>query len=131
MMEYKKIFLKFLVLTLVTVLNISCFLADPIKSLMPPVTFPLSRSVIGYVIITDSYTQLLDKVGSDAVSLGVLRQGTILPVLERRILPVNDKMEVWLQVSSKEIGWIKETVGRVFDTEAQAETALKKYVKGP
>ena len=125
MMEYKKIFLKFLVLTLV-----SCFLADPIKSLMPPVTFPLSRSVIGYVIITDSYTQLLDKVGSDAVSLGVLRQGTILPVLERRMYTINDKMEVWLQVSSKEIGWIKETVGRVFDTEAQAETALKKYIRG-
>lgn len=130
MIEYTKIFLKYIIVCFAAVFTTSCFLADPIKSLKPPATFPLSRSVVGYVIITDSYTQLLDKVGSDAVSLGVLRQGTILPVLERRMYTINDKMEVWLQVSSKEIGWIKETVGRVFDTEAQAETALKKYIRG-
>ncbi|MCA1950978.1 MAG: hypothetical protein LDL24_10425 [Treponema sp.] len=102
----------------------SCFLASPEKELKPPATFPLSRSALGYVLITDTYTQLLDSLGNNSVSLGVLRKGSILPVLERRIVQSESKAERWILVMAQERGWIRESSGRLFATEAQAKTAL-------
>lgn len=102
----------------------SCFLASPEKELKPPATFPLSRSALGYVLITDTYTQLLDSLGNNSVSLGVLRNGAILPVLERRIVQNDSKAERWILVMAQEKGWIRESSGRLFATEAQAKTAL-------
>jgi len=94
--------------------NVSCFLSNPAKELHPPPTFPLSRTVLGYVVITDSFTQLLDRPGSEGVSLGVLRKGTILPVLERRMVQDNNQAERWIFVSAAEKGWVRESAGQVF-----------------
>mgnify|MGYP001385155014 CR=1 FL=1 len=120
----------FIVLS-VSLSSLSCFLSNPEQQLHPPATFPLSRSVLGYVMITDSYTQLLDRYGREGVSLGVLRKGTILPVLERRILQVGEApAERWILVAAEEKGWIRESSGNMYQTQAQAQTALKNLLQG-
>jgi len=82
-------------------------------------------------MITDSYTQLLDRYGREGVSLGVLRKGTILPVLERRILQVGEApAERWILVAAEEKGWIRESSGNMYQTQAQAQTALKNLLQG-
>ncbi|AEJ19582.1 hypothetical protein [Gracilinema caldarium] len=126
----KRIVWVFIVLS-VSLSSLSCFLANPEQQLHPPVTFLLSRSVIGYVVITNSYTQLLDHYGRKGVSLGVLRKGTILPVLERRILQDGESTtERWILVSGEEKGWIRESSGKMYQTQAQAQTALKNLLQG-
>jgi len=110
--------------------SVSCFLSKPEDTIYPPATHPLSRSVLGFVVITDSYTQLLDRLGSEGVSLGVLRRGTILPVLERRLMQGESKTESWIFVAAEEKGWIREASGQVFQTETQAKTALRNLLQG-
>ncbi len=107
----------------------SCFLSSPEKELRPPATFPLTRATLGYVLITDTYTQLLDSLGKNSVSLGVLRKGAILPVFERSIVQNENKAERWILVMAQEKGWIRESSGLLFATEAQAKTALNSMQK--
>jgi hypothetical protein len=125
-----KHFFPVIIIFYVSLSSVACFLSSPESKLHPPATFPLSRSVLGYVVITDSYTQLLDRRGSEGVSLGVLRKGTILPVLERRLMQGEAKTESWIYVAAEEKGWIRESSGQVFQTEGQAKTALRNLLQG-
>jgi len=125
----KRLFASISILLLSLMIS-SCFLSPPDKQLSPPATFPLSRTLLGYVLITDSYTQLLDRRGNDGGALGVLRKGTILPVIERRIMSGDEKTEIWLYVAAEEKGWIRESSGQLFQTETQAKTALRTLLQG-
>lgn len=93
------------------------------ERIMPPSSPPLSRSVIGYGMLTDSYTHILDQPESDAVSLGYLREGTVVPVLERRMIEQNNKKESWVLVKGSIEGWLKEESLVIYENEAQAKTA--------
>jgi mannose-6-phosphate isomerase-like protein (cupin superfamily) len=91
--------------------------------IVPPSAPPLTRSVIGYGMLTDSYTHILDQPQQGAVSLGYLREGTIVPVLERRMIEQNKKTESWVFIKGNYEGWLKEESIVIYENEAQAKTA--------
>jgi hypothetical protein len=92
---------------------------------LPPVTPPLSRSVIGYGVISVSYTHVFDEPLRRAVSLGYLRRGSIAEVLERRLVNSRDGTESWVLVGGDYRGWIMEETIQIYDNMAQAQTAAE------
>lgn len=88
-----------------------------------PLTRPLSRYVIGYGVVNANYTHILDKQGESGKSIGFLRRGTIVEILERRPVVRGDKAEIWVLASGSYEGWLKETELRVYPSRVQAQTA--------
>ena len=91
--------------------------------LVPPPTPPLSRSVIGYGVVSSSYTQVLNEPSPESVSLGYLRRGAVVEILERRIINSRQTPEPWIRVSHVYQGWITEEGVQIYHNEAQAMTA--------
>lgn len=104
-----------------------CFLWNTDDFSDPPPSPPLSRNVIGYGVIKLSYIHILDSPDPSAVSLGYLRQGTIVEVLERRSIRMGDSLVSWLLVGADHNGWLQEDHLMLYDTEAQAKTAAELY----
>jgi hypothetical protein len=100
----------------------SCARRHLSDDIIPPVTSPLSRPVIGYGVISSSYTHVLDKRGDDGTALGLLRRGSVVEILERRPVLRGDKAESWVFASGNFSGWLKEEEVRVYSSRAQAET---------
>jgi hypothetical protein len=92
---------------------------------LPPATPPLSRSVIGYGVISVSYTHVFDEPMRRAVSLGYLRRGSVAEVLERRLVNNRDGTESWVLVHGNYQGWIREEGIQIYDNAAQAQTAAE------
>jgi hypothetical protein len=94
------------------------------NGIAPPLTSPLSRPLIGYGVIIVSYTSVVDEPNlTGGVSLGILRKGTVAPVLERRRINVKGKIESWILVEGSYAGWLREETLEIFENEAQAKTA--------
>jgi hypothetical protein len=93
----------------------------------PPLTYPLSTPLIGYGVINASYTLLMDKPEQGGVSLGYLRRGAPVKVIERRSVSGHDSMESWVLVEGNEEnpveGWIRENVADIYENEFKAKTA--------
>jgi hypothetical protein len=97
---------------------------------------PLSREEIGYGVVNVSYTHAADEPGGRGVSLGYLRRGSVVRILERRI-PGRaaggtsggpSAAESWVLVEGRGAGfnapgWLPESVIDIYSTEAQAGTA--------
>jgi hypothetical protein len=113
-----------LLLLLMSVLFVSCN-KNQDDFVIPPSAPPLSRSVIGYGILINSYTHILDKPEQGAVSLGYLREGAVVPVFERRMIEQNRKTESWVFVKGTIDGWLKEESVVIYENEAQAKTAAE------
>jgi hypothetical protein len=79
--------------------------------------------VIGYGVISSSYTQVLNEPSPESVSLGYLRRGAVVEILERRIISFREKTEPWIRVNNVYRGWIKEEGVQIYVHEAQAMTA--------
>jgi hypothetical protein len=95
---------------------------------LPPSTPPLSRPVIGYGVVNVSYTHLVKAPGEGELSLGYLRRGSLIRVLERRAAPEGKNAEAWVLVEGsfpqgRERGWLRESVVDIYDNEFQAQTA--------
>jgi hypothetical protein len=104
--------------------------------LAPPPMPPLSREEIGYGVVNVSYTHLADESGGLGLSLGYLRRGSVVRILERRIpapggaggrrpgtLP-----GAWVLVEGRgaeAAGWLPESVIDVYPSESQARTAAE------
>lgn len=93
--------------------------------MLPPSTPPLSRPVIGYGVVNVSYTHLVEEPGEGELSLGYLRRGSLIRVLERR---AGKNAESWVLVEGPfpqghERGWLRESVVDIYDNEFQANTA--------
>jgi hypothetical protein len=88
-----------------------------------PLTRPLSRYVIGYGVVNANYTHILDKQGENGKSIGFLRRGSIVEILERRPVVRGDKAEIWVFASGNYRGWLKENELRIYPSKAQALTA--------
>jgi hypothetical protein len=101
----------------------SCGRAPEELPLSLPPTPPLSRSVIGYGVISSSYTQVLNEPSPESVSLGYLRRGAVVEILERRIINFRNTPEPWIRVNNIYRGWIKEEGVQIYVNEAQAMTA--------
>ncbi|MDR0525858.1 MAG: hypothetical protein LBG90_08335 [Spirochaetaceae bacterium] len=93
--------------------------------IIPPPTHPLSRSVVGYGVIKASFTRVMHSPEPAGVSLGYLRRGAVVRVLERRSLGSPGRRESWVLVEGNFRGWLQEDeqVIDIYDLEAQAGTA--------
>jgi hypothetical protein len=94
-------------------------------AILPPPTPPLSRSVIGYGVISVSYTHVVSEPSPSGFSLGYLRKSSIVEVLERRSVNNGGVTESWVLVGDSFRGWLKEDVIHVYDSEAKARTAAE------
>ncbi|MDR1566693.1 MAG: hypothetical protein LBS48_05360 [Treponema sp.] len=98
--------------------------------LNPPPTNPLARAFIGYGVVNASFTHVLEEPKQDSPSLGYLRRGSLVTILERRSVTVSDRSEAWLLISADQgasggviQGWLREAVVDVYDNESRARTA--------
>ena len=102
-----------------------CTLAGclPKADIDPPSTPPLSRPVIGYGVVTAPYTRLLDEPSRNAVTLGFVRERTVLPILERTLVQDGDTLLYWVYAEGEYQGWFPETEISLFDNRYKAQTA--------
>jgi hypothetical protein len=101
----------------------SCERNSSEEDIVLPVTPPLSRSVIGYGVVNANYTRILDQQGNEGKSIGFLRKGQIVEILERRPVVVDEEAEMWVRASGPHTGWLKENELRVYSAKSQALTA--------
>ncbi|MCL2130488.1 MAG: hypothetical protein FWH35_09060 [Treponema sp.] len=104
-------------------------------SFIPPVTHPLKREYIGFAVITGSFTHLLDEPGGD-LSKGYLRRGTVVRILERRLVTIRENPEPWVLAEgnysgpgSPSQGWLQESSVDIYDNESRAVTASKAIIQ--
>ncbi|GHT73383.1 hypothetical protein FACS1894124_1670 [Spirochaetia bacterium] len=115
-----------LVLALIWALAVvSCDKESRELAIVPPVTPPLSRSVIGYGVISVSYTHVVAEPNQSGLSLGYLRKGSIVEVLQRRLVNRGGSGEAWVFVEGSYRGWLREDVIQVYDNEGRARTAAE------
>jgi hypothetical protein len=103
----------------------SCRQKEDIR-LSPPAMAPLSRGEIGYGVVNVSYTHVAGEPGGRGLSLGYLRRGSVVRILERRVPGGAEPPEIWVRVEGRDAGtagWLPEQVIDVYSTEAQARTA--------
>jgi len=91
----------------------------------PPGTFPLSQSYIGYGVINVSFTRLSVDIEESGSSAGYLRQGSVVRIIERRLVKNEGKTETWVLVEGAAKGWLKESLIDIYGNESQAVTAAK------
>jgi len=103
----------------------ACNLKKEEKPVSPPITFPLSQSYIGYGVINVSYTRLSAGIEESASSAGYLRQGSVVRIIERRLIKNEEKTEAWVLVEGTSKGWVKESLIDIYGNESQAVTASK------
>jgi hypothetical protein len=98
---------------------------DGEEKILPPSTPPLSRPVIGYGVISVSYTHVVSEPSSSGFSLGYLRKSSLVEILERRSVSSGGAVESWVFVEGSSRGWLREDVIQVYDSEAKARTAAE------
>jgi hypothetical protein len=104
----------------------SCGKAPPENAIVLPETPPLSRAFIGYGVINANYTHIFSKIGDESSTLGFLRKGAIVEVLERRSVAEGNTVEYWVFAAAENYsGWLRESGLRVYASSAQALTAAK------
>ena len=131
---------------LILIILVSCFSGCKRSQteipVVPPATHPLAREYIGYGVVNVSFTHLLNEQGSGGVSLGYLRKGTVVRIIERKTVVNKGITESWVlaegnyqaqNASGQNVpaqgsvsrGWLLETALDVFDNESRANTASK------
>jgi hypothetical protein len=102
---------------------------------IPPLTSPLSQTFIGFGVVNVSYTRVAaqpeeDNLADDSAensagtaSPGYLRRGSVVRILQRRLVKSQEKPESWVLVNGSCTGWLKESLVDIYDTESQARTA--------
>jgi hypothetical protein len=94
------------------------------RRIVPPATSPLSRSSLGYGVVSDTYAHILETRGDNTTSVGILREGAIIRAVARQPVIKNGKAQSWIYAHSNTLsGWIDETALQLYDTLAQAKTA--------
>jgi hypothetical protein len=99
--------------------------------LIPPATNPLTREFIGYGVVNESFIHVVREPRQNEASLGYLRKGSLVKIIERRALTNRGNVEIWVLVDAeytgtpegKIQGWLMENTLNVFDTESRALTA--------
>jgi len=101
----------------------ACNLKKEEKPVSPPLTFPLSQSYIGYGVVNVSYTRVSAGIEENGASAGYLRQGSVVRIIERRLVKNEGKTEAWVLVDGTSKGWLKESLIDIYGNESQAITA--------
>jgi hypothetical protein len=81
-------------------------------------------------VVNVSYTHLAEEPGEGSLSLGYLRRGSLIRVLERRAVLAEESAESWVLVEGpfprgQERGWLRESLVDIYDNEFQANTAAE------
>jgi hypothetical protein len=116
--------LVFLILISITGFG-SCTKGSEHIAMVPPPTPPLSRNFLGYGVISVSYIQVLNEPIRGAESLGYLRRGSLVRVLERKMVEHQGVFESWILAEGNYRGWLWENEVRIYNNEAQAKTAAE------
>jgi hypothetical protein len=95
------------------------------KPIVLPASPLLSRDFIGFGVIVVSYTHVLDKPQSNALSQGYVRRGSIVKVLERRLVRKDGEGRPWVLIEGDYQGWLEESNMQIYDNEPQAKTAAE------
>ena len=104
----------------------ACDLKKEEKPINPPPTFPLSQSyIVGYGVVNVSYTRVNVNTDESGQSAGYLRQGSVVRIIERRLVKNEGKTEAWVLVEGTAKGWLKEPLLDIYGNENQAVTASK------
>ena len=93
---------------------------------IPPLTSPLSGSFVGYGVVNVSYTRVTAQPEDDAAgaaSPGYLRRGSVVRILQRRLVKNQEKLDPWVLVDGSSTGWLRESQVDIYDSEGQARTA--------
>jgi len=122
-MKIKYILRQIILAALVSLSICACMLKKEEKAVSLPLTFPLSQSYIGYGVINVSYTKVNAGTDENGESAGYLRQGSVVRVLERRLVKNEGKTEIWVLVEGSSKGWLKESLIDIYGNESQAITA--------
>ncbi|MDR2518508.1 MAG: hypothetical protein LBD13_03730 [Spirochaetaceae bacterium] len=107
------------------ILSCACTRNTSEITIVPPPTHPLSRSVIGYGVVSNPYTRVVLDPDRSEVSLGYLRRGSVVRVIERRSVNNRGTAESWVLVEGNYQGWLPEMVIDIYDLEAKAATAAE------
>jgi hypothetical protein len=96
--------------------------------LVPPVTHPLMRELVGFGVINVSYTHMLENPAEGSLSRGYLRKGSVVKIIERRPVNKRGNAEMWVLAEGAEPrgqsrGWLREQLVNIYDNEFQANTA--------
>jgi hypothetical protein len=105
--------------------------------IIPPATNPLDRNFIGYGVINGSFVRLTEEPRRDGVSLGYIRKGALIKIIERRLITNREYAEVWILaeaeysggVGGKIEGWLPEDFAEIYDNESRAFTASEAMAK--
>ena len=92
---------------------------------IPPVTAPLSGNYIGFGVITVSYTHISGEPEEGSASLGYMRGGAVVQVLERKTVTSGKSPCSWVLIQESQRGWLKEEVMDIYDNESRAKTAAQ------
>jgi hypothetical protein len=94
---------------------------------IPPLTSPLSQTYIGFGVVNVSYTRITAQPEEDSsegnASGGYLRRGSVVSILQRRLVKNQEKLESWVLVQGTDRGWLRESLVDIYDSELQARTA--------
>ncbi|MCL1994446.1 MAG: hypothetical protein FWG66_16000 [Spirochaetes bacterium] len=99
----------------------SCGRRQDERSIMPPASFPLSRDYVGYGVVSASFIHIMEEPVGSSESLGILRRGTSVRIVERRIIG----QQAWLKIEAEQNGWVTEEVMEIFYSEGRARTAAQ------
>jgi hypothetical protein len=97
--------------------------------IIPPPNNPLSREGLGYGVIIASYTQVFKEPGGLSAPLDYIRQGSIAPVFERKIIQEGGKGIPWVYIDGANTGWVLEANLRIYENESQARTASEAFLQ--
>ncbi|MDR2478608.1 MAG: hypothetical protein LBD48_04765 [Treponema sp.] len=90
---------------------------------IPPATSPLSRPIVGFGVVNVSYTHVTLDPSEGSASPGYLRKGSLVLILERRMVKNGKTIEAWVLADGNYRGWLKESAVDIYDNELRAKTA--------
>lgn len=103
---------------------------------VPPATHPLQRDYIGFGVVNETFTHVLDEPGANGVSEGYLRRGTVVRVIERRQINNRGRLASWVlaegnyrEGGAATQGWLEEATLEIYDSEERADTASKTMIQ--
>lgn len=114
---------RFFALFFAVLLVCSCGAKKEEPPVIPPATSPLSRPLIGFGVVNVSYTHVTAEPLEGSASPGYLRKGSLVRVLERRMVKNGAAIESWVLADGSYRGWLKESAVDIYDNELRAQTA--------
>jgi hypothetical protein len=119
------------------VLAVSCRAKPVDEALLPPETPLFLKEGVGYGVVNVSFANVFGGPQDDAASMGLIRRGSIVVVVERRTIPVtgdpNGAARLWAFVEQtarddfaemrQVAGWLPGESMDFYTSLSQAETA--------